>query len=82
MIDFSYPNDRNWFGTKIASIWKLTGDLIRDMGKLFDEHALEYSDEEIGGAGSVHLYVAVKSASPTETSPDPTSATQAPPPTA
>lgn len=67
LIDFSYPNDRNWFGTKIASFWKLTGDLIRDMGKLFDEHAMEYSDEEIGGVGSVHLYVAVKSASPTAT---------------
>ncbi len=74
VIDFSYPADRNWIGTSLAALWKLTGDLIRDMGRLFDEHGLDYSDEEIGGAGSVHLYVATKSSPPRGPSPNPSSA--------
>jgi len=60
LIDFSYPMNGNWIGTKVAALWKLTGDLIRDMGGLFDEHGLEYRAEEIGAAGSVHLYVATR----------------------
>jgi len=60
LIDFSYPANRNWVGTKVAELWKLTGDLMRDMGRLFDEHGLDYRVEEIGGAGSVHLYLATR----------------------
>ncbi len=74
LIDFSYPGDRNSIGTNLAALWKLTGDLIRDMGRLFDELGLDYSDEEIGGSRSVHLYVATKSSSPRESSPNPSSA--------
>lgn len=62
LIDFTYPADGNRLGSYIAALWKLTGDLIRDMGKLFDEQGLEYSAEEIGGSGSVHLYLATRPA--------------------
>ena len=72
LIDFGYPRDRNRIGTRLAALWKLTGDLIRDMGRLFEELDLDYSDEEIGASGSVHLYVARKSSPPREPShPDP-----------
>ena len=58
LIDFSYPVDGNWLGTKLARFMERSGDLIRDMGKLFRECGLEYTDEPIGGWKSVRLYVA------------------------
>ncbi len=66
MIDFSYPSDGNWIGTKLTALWKLTGDVIRDMPRLFRELELDYTDEAIGGSRSVHLYVATKSRSTRE----------------
>ena len=60
LIDVNYPSDRNWFGTRLTNFWRRTGDLIRDMGELFRRVGFTYSDEEIGGFGSVHLYVAIK----------------------
>lgn len=61
LIDVSYPLDGNWLGTRLADLWKLTGDLIRDMGELFRQVGFHYTDEEIGAWGSVHLYVATAS---------------------
>jgi ubiquinone/menaquinone biosynthesis C-methylase UbiE len=72
LIDFSYPRNRNWIGTNLVVLLKLTGDLIRDMKRIFDELGLDYSDEEIGGSGSVHLYVATKPSSTRESSTEPT----------
>lgn len=60
MIDVGYPTDGNWLGTRLASAWKLTGDLLRDMDALFHDFSLDASHEEIGGWGSIHLYVATK----------------------
>ncbi len=60
MIDVNYPADGNRLGTMLTRAWKAAGDLIRDMGPLFDGLSLDYTDEEIGGRGSVHLYVATK----------------------
>jgi len=36
------------------------GDILRDMVPIFRDAGFEYSDEEIGGWGSAHLYVATK----------------------
>lgn len=60
LIDVNYPLDRNWCGTSLTNVSKLAGDLIRDMGELFGRVGFSYSDEGIGGYGSVHLYVAIK----------------------
>ncbi len=60
MVDVNYPADRNRMGMTLTRAWKAAGDLIRDMGPLFDRLSLAYTDEEIGGRGSVHLYVATK----------------------
>lgn len=49
-----YPDGRGALA-EIAS-----GDIIRDMGKLFAESRLAYEEREVGGLGSVHLYVAQK----------------------
>jgi ubiquinone/menaquinone biosynthesis C-methylase UbiE len=60
MVDINYPADGNWLGTMSAKIWVTLGDLLRDMDELFQRFGFEYTDEVIGGFGSVHLYVAEK----------------------
>ena len=62
LIDIDYPTNRNWLGMKLTRLWAALGDLIRDMDLLFHQFNFEYTDEEIGGFGSVHLYVAKKKA--------------------
>jgi ubiquinone/menaquinone biosynthesis C-methylase UbiE len=60
IIDVGHPGDRNWIGMKTLRLWTVVGDLIRDLGKLLHEFGFEYSKQEIGGFGTVHLYVATK----------------------
>jgi ubiquinone/menaquinone biosynthesis C-methylase UbiE len=60
MIDIDYPKDRNRLGMAMTKFWMASGDIIRDMEKLFTELGWELQEEEIGGFGSVHLYVAEK----------------------
>ena len=60
LVDIEYPADRNWLGMQMTRFWAALGDIIRDMGAVFREFGFEYTDEEIGGFGSVHLYVAEK----------------------
>jgi len=61
IVDINYPRDRgNCLGMTMTRMWKAAGDIIRDMVALFDEFGLEYTDEEIGGFGSVHLYMVTK----------------------
>lgn len=62
IIDINYPADANRLGTALVELWKRSGDLIRDMHALFTELGLDAIDREIGGFGSVHLYVAAKRA--------------------
>jgi ubiquinone/menaquinone biosynthesis C-methylase UbiE len=62
LVDIDYPTNRNWLGMKLTRLWAALGDLIRDMDLLFHQFNFEYTDEEIGGFGSVHLYVAKKKA--------------------
>jgi ubiquinone/menaquinone biosynthesis C-methylase UbiE len=63
LIDINYPADGNWLGTGLTRMWQHAGDLIRDVGALFRNFGLRHVDREIGGWGSVHLYVATKDAS-------------------
>ena len=60
MIDIDYPKDRNRLGMAMTKFWMASGDIIRDMGELFQKSGWEFQEEEIGGFGSVHLYVAEK----------------------
>ena len=60
LIDIEYPADRNWLGMRMTRIWIALGDIVRDMGALFRQFNFEYTDREIGGFGSVHLYLAEK----------------------
>lgn len=60
LIDVNYPQNRNWLGMKLTAFWTASGDLIRDMASLFNAGDFAYTDREIGGFGSVHLYLAQK----------------------
>lgn len=60
IIDVNYPADGNWLGSRLIDLWKLTGDIVRDMPALFRDFGFDATEEEIGGFGSVHLYVATK----------------------
>ena len=61
MVDIDYPRNRNWLGMQATKTWIAMGDIIREMGLIFDQYELAYTEEEIGGFGSVHLWVAEKS---------------------
>lgn len=60
MIDIDYPKDRNRLGMALTRFWIASGDIIRDMGGLFDESGWEFQEGEIGGFGSVHMYILQK----------------------
>ena len=60
MVDIAYPQDGNWLGVQLTKFWMAFGDLVRDMKPLFEAFNFAYSDQEIGGFGSVHLYIAEK----------------------
>ena len=60
LVDIDYPQDQNWLGVQSTRLWATLGDIIRDMDALFEQAGLRFTEEEIGGFGSVHLYIATK----------------------
>jgi ubiquinone/menaquinone biosynthesis C-methylase UbiE len=60
MIDVGYPTDGNWLGMRMTRVWIALGDIIRDTGAMLHQFDFEYTEREIGGFGTVHLYVAEK----------------------
>ena len=60
LIDVGYPHDGNRLGSALVGMWKRSGDVIRDMAPLFESLGFDVYHEQIGGFGSVHLYVATK----------------------
>lgn len=60
MVDVNYPHDRNRIGILLTRLWIKFGDIIRDMDTIFKDGGFQYLDKEIGGWGSIHLYVATK----------------------
>jgi ubiquinone/menaquinone biosynthesis C-methylase UbiE len=57
LIDINYPGDRNWVGMRLTRSWQLAGDIIRDLDQMLVAHGFDYEDVEIGGFGSVHMYI-------------------------
>ena len=62
IVDINFPNNMNLFGTWLTKLWITLGDIVRDMSPLFNKYDFNFTDQEVGGFGSVHLYVATKSA--------------------
>jgi ubiquinone/menaquinone biosynthesis C-methylase UbiE len=53
MVDINYPANANWLGRMVATAWATTGDILRDMHQLLHEYGFAFTDQEIGGFGSV-----------------------------
>jgi ubiquinone/menaquinone biosynthesis C-methylase UbiE len=66
IVDVGYPEDGSWLGTRATRLWQLVGDIIRDLPALLAASGFEFTREEIGGFGSVHLYVARKRSGPSD----------------
>ena len=62
LVDINYPEDKNWLGMRLTRSWEAAGDIIRDMDYLFEYTGFDYTEREIGGYGSVQLYIATKRA--------------------
>lgn len=60
IIDMNYPKNRNFLGSMLTEFWKASGDIIRNMKSLFNSFNIGFSEQEIGGFGSVHLYLCTK----------------------
>lgn len=58
LMGMNFPQDGNWLGTRLAQMWAISGDVIRKMDPLFKAAGLDYQEREIGGFGSVHLFLA------------------------
>lgn len=58
LVDVSFPRDGNRLGTVVTELWKLTGDVVRDVGETLTGAGFRFDEHEIGGFGSVHLYLA------------------------
>lgn len=61
ILDINYPDNRNPVGTLLTECWKAGGDIIRDLPGLLAGSGYQSTDHEVGGFGSVHLYVATRS---------------------
>lgn len=60
LLDFNYPFNRNLFGYLLTKLMERGGDIIKDISKLLRHYGFDFTDKEIGGWGSVHLYIAQK----------------------
>lgn len=60
LVDFNYPVNRNRLGYCLAKLMESAGDTLKDISGLLREFNFEFTDEEIGGFGSVHFYRAKK----------------------
>ena len=60
LVDIDYPHDHNRLGQYAIWLWAGLGDILRDMAVLFKQSGFDFTDQEIGGFGSVHLYLATK----------------------
>lgn len=60
MLDINFPQDGNKLGTLLTRGWQASGDIIRDNPNLLENFGFDFSDQEVGGFGSVHLYIATK----------------------
>ncbi len=60
LIDVNYPTIPTMAGRLVAWGWRAAGDVFRDIDGLLQASGFKYETNEIGGFGTVHLYVAEK----------------------
>jgi ubiquinone/menaquinone biosynthesis C-methylase UbiE len=60
ILDINYPGNDNLVGTLLTKGWKAGGDIIRDLPALLSTYGYQFTDQEVGGFGSVHLYIGTR----------------------
>lgn len=60
LLDVDYPSDRNIFGYSLVKIGECAGDIIKNIEGMLKQKGLNYMYKNIGGFGSVKLYVITK----------------------
>ncbi len=60
LIDFNYPSNRNILGYWLTKLMESAGDTIKDISNILQEFDFDFTEEEIGGFGSIHLYKGTK----------------------
>jgi len=63
IVDVNPPADANPVGTAFARKWETRINPELKMGSLFEQVGFAYEDRDVGGFGSVHLYLAMKTKS-------------------
>ena len=60
LVDFIYPSNRNILGYALTRLMERGGDIIKNIPHILREFPFDYTEKEVGGFGSVHLYIATK----------------------
>ena len=60
IVDFDYPSDRNFLGYMLTKLMESGGDTLKNISIILQKFPVEFDEKEIGGYGSVHLYIAKK----------------------
>jgi ubiquinone/menaquinone biosynthesis C-methylase UbiE len=60
LVDVDYPSDRNIFGYFMVKIGEWAGDIIKNIENMLKQKGLNYICKNVGGFGSVKLYIITK----------------------
>ena len=60
LMDFDYPSNRNIIGYSLIKIGEIYGDVIKDLKTYLEKSDLRYREINVGGFGSVYLFVCSK----------------------
>jgi len=60
LLDFDYPSDKNIIGYSFVKIGEKYGDVMKDIKTYLQKGGLSYKEINVGGFGSVYLFVCSK----------------------
>ena len=60
ILDYDYPEDRNFWGFLMVRFMEVCGDIMKDLGKVIEDQGATYTRKTVGGWGSVQLFVVQK----------------------
>jgi len=60
LLDFDYPSDKNIIGYSLVKIGEKYGDVMKDIKTYLQKSELAYREINVGGFGSVYLYICSK----------------------
>jgi ubiquinone/menaquinone biosynthesis C-methylase UbiE len=60
IVDFDYPENRNFLGYAIAKFIDCSGDILKDIETQLGAQKVDFLRQSIGAFGSVNLYIVTK----------------------